>query len=77
MPITQENTSQTSTWYTPRRNTTQRRHQIVIDTFNELSKIRVKGMRPHVDDVLEMVSRKTGYAKGTVENIIGRRLLSN
>jgi hypothetical protein len=65
-------TSQESTWYNPVRRTTIKRHQLVIDKFNELSKIKIKGMRPHPDDVMELVSEATGYAVGTIENILYR-----
>lgn len=67
-----QNEANQSSWYNPVRDTTQRRHQIVIDKFNELSKIRVKGMRPRHEDVLELVHQATGYAVGTIENIISR-----
>ena len=75
MPEVQEISTErveVSTWYNPVRDTTIRRHQIVIDKFNELSKIKVKGMRPHPDDLMELVAEQTGYAVGTIENIISR-----
>lgn len=53
-----------------KRPTTIRRHEIVIQKFNEISSITFKGLHPSIDSVLKKVHQETGYSIRTIEDII-------
>lgn len=53
-----------------RRPTTNKRHGLVRQKFDELCKIRVQGLPLDMDAIVERVGQEIGYSKRYVEDIL-------
>lgn len=55
-----------------RRRNTQRRYMRVRERFDELMALRIEGLRPCTESVIERVGYEMGYTPKTVETILWR-----